>query len=187
MKLLTAFALGVVSLVTATARAGEAESMATNLPSFIELRDQYDALQKLSLPLTNITLLAIADKKGSDQVSDWIAALRARYKDRIDYRGLADMTGVPPFLQSTIRKQFRKTCTHPVMMDWSGKVCAQLGYRRGVANILILECNGVVIGRFSGAASETNLLHAASTLDLALSTHTKSLNAATNPALSTNP
>jgi hypothetical protein len=166
---LTFLTLTSLLLMVPAARANESEMLATNLPATIELRDQFNEPQKLSLPLTNITLLAIADKKGSDQVSDWIGALKARYSDRIDYRGLADMTGVPPFLQSTIRKQFRKTCSHPVMMDWSGKVCAQLGYRRGVSNILVLGCDGVVLARFSGPASETNLRQAVAALDSALS------------------
>lgn len=72
------FALVIASLMNSTTCASEPEIVATNLPASIELRDQYDAPQKLVTPLTNLTLLAFADKKGSDQVGAWIAAVKMR-------------------------------------------------------------------------------------------------------------
>jgi len=168
MRLLIIFALVIASLMNSTTCASELEIVATNLPASIELRDQYDAPHKLVTPLTNLTLLAIADKKGSDQVGAWIAAVKMRYEDQIDIRGLADLAGAPPFLQGRIRKQFQKTCAHPVMLDWSGKVCAQLGYRSGTANILVLGRDGRILARFSGPASESNVREATLTLDAAL-------------------
>ncbi len=163
---IAAFAL---MLVFGSGSAGEAHLLATNVPACIELHDQYDAPQKLSFPTTNITVLTIADKKGSDQVDGWIAALKPRYSGRIDLRGLAEVSGVPGFLQGKIRKRFQETRTYPVMMDWSGKVCAQLGYQPELANILILGRDGSVVGRFAGAATETTLGDAFKMLDGALS------------------
>ncbi len=155
-------------LVAGSGIAGEAHLLATNAPACIALHDQYDAPQKLSFPTTNITVLAIADRKGSDQVDGWIAALKLRYSGRIDLRGLADVGGVPGFLQGKIRRRFQETRRYPVMMDWSGKACAQLGYHPGLANILILGRDGSILGRLTGGAVETNRAAAFDALDKAL-------------------
>jgi len=162
---IAAFAL---MLVAGSGIAGEAHLLATHAPAGIALHDQYDAPQKLSFPTTNITVLTIADRKGSDQVDGWIAALKLRYSGRIDLLGLAEVGGVPRFLQGKIRKRFQDTRTYPVMMDWSGKVCAQLGYQPDLANILILSRDGSVLGRFTGGAVETNRAAAFDALDKAL-------------------
>lgn len=155
-------------LVAGSGIAGEAHLLATNVPACIELHDQYDAPQKLSFPTTNITVLTIADRKGSEQVDGWIAALKPRYSGRIDLRGLADVGGVPGLLHGNIRRRFQETRRYPVMMDWSGKVCYRLGYQPDLANILILGRDGSVLGRFTGGAVETNRTAAFDALDKAL-------------------
>lgn len=134
----------------------------------IELNDQYDAPQKLTFPTTNITVLTIADKKGSEQMDSWITALKAHYAGRIDLRGLADVRGVPQFLRGGIRKKFQAARRYPVMMDWSGDVCTRLGFQPGVANILIIGTDGTVCGSFAGVAVEPNLGEAFTVLDRAL-------------------
>ena len=155
-------------LVAGSGIAAEAHLLPTNAPASIVLHDQYGAPQKLSFPATNITVLTIADKKGSEQVDGWIAILKPRYTARIDLRGLADVGGVPGFVQGKVRQRFQESRRYPVMMDWSGKVCAQFGYQPGLANILILGHDGRVLGRFAGAAVETNCAAAFITLDKAL-------------------
>ena len=156
-------------LAAGTGVAGVDESLATNAPARIELHDQYDAPQILSFPTTNITVLTIADRKGSEQVDGWIAVLKPRYAGRIELRGLADVRGVPWFLRGKIGKRFQEARQYPVMMDWSGKVCAQLGYQQGLANILILDHRGNVLGRFTGDAVETKRTAAFNLIDQALS------------------
>lgn len=130
------------------------QALSTNAPTRIELRDQYDTVQILTFPTTNITVLTIADKRGADQITDWIALLKSRYAGRIEIRGLADAGGAPGFVQGKIRRKFQESHKYPVMLDWTGKVCAQLGYEKGVANILILGHDGAILGRSTGPATE---------------------------------
>jgi len=137
-------------------------------PARIHLRDQYDHPHTLTFPATNITVLTIADKKGSEQVDDWVAAFKTRYAATVDLRGLADLGGVPGPLHGWVRKKFQAARPHPVMMDWSGVVCAQLGYEPGVANILVLGRDGVIQARFKGQANESALREACVTIDRAL-------------------
>lgn len=142
----------------------------TNAPGAIELHDQYNIPQKLSFPTTNVTVLTIADKKGSEQIGDWVAELKNRFAGRITLSGIAEVGGVPGLMQGIVRKKFRKLHSYPVMMDWSGKICAQLRSQKDVANVLVLGRDGVVLGRFSGAADRTNVAAVCVLLDKILST-----------------
>ena len=166
------FSIATVVLAACRASGGEDHPLATNAPPCIQLHDQYDAPQKLSFPSTNITVLTIADKKGSDQVDGWIAALKPRYAGRIKILGIADVGGAPVLVHGKIRKKFQETRPYPVMMDWSGKVCAQLSYKPDVANILVIGRDGAILGRFSGLANVPKLAEACSLLDRVLS-HTQ--------------
>jgi hypothetical protein len=170
----------VAVLLPFCVRSGEGRLLATNAPACIELRDQYDAPQRLSFPATNVTLLTIADRKGSDQVEGWIAALKPRYAGRIDIRGLADCGGAPGFVQGRIRKKFQETRPYPVMMDWSGKASAQFGFKQNSANILVLGRDGRILARFAGAATAPAIAEAIAALDRALSAPSKVAGAA-NP------
>jgi hypothetical protein len=162
------FIIAAVLFAAGSASAGEVHLLATNAPASIELHDQYDSPQKLIFPATNITLLTIADRKGDEQVEGWIAALKPRYAGRIRLCGIADVGGAPAFVRGKIRKRFQETRAHPVMMDWSGKVCAQLSYQRDVANILVLGRTGAILGRFSGLADGPNIVAACAVVDQAL-------------------
>jgi hypothetical protein len=163
------FAIAVVMIAACRASGGEVHPLATNAPADIELHDQYDAPQKLVFPATNITVLTIADRKGSEQVDGWIAALKPRYAGRITFCGIAAVGGAPAFVHTKIRKKFQETRTFPVMMDWSGKVCAQFSYKKDVANILVMGRNGAILGRFSGLANRQNIAETCALLDQALS------------------
>ena len=162
---------GIVAALLAAGSLGAVEvpPLATNAPACIELHDQYDAPQRLSFPATNITVLTIADRKGSEQVDGWIAALNPRYGPRINLCGIADVGGAPSFLHAKIRKKFQETRQYPVMMDWTGKVCAQLSYKKDVVNLLVLGRDGAILGRFSGLANGPNVAEACAVLDKALS------------------
>ncbi len=135
----------------------------------IELRDQFDAPQKLSFPASQITILTIADRKGSDQVDGWIAALKPRYAGRLEFRGIAQVSAVPGFLQSHVRKKFQETRKYPVMMDWTGEACKQLGAAAGVANLLVIDRTGQILGRYQGKAGSNLVAEASLVIDKALS------------------
>lgn len=145
--------------------AGESPKLPTHAPASLELPDQYDAPQRLAFPATNVVVLTIADKKGAKQIDGWVTALKSRYAGRIELRGLADVGGVPGFLRGKVRKHFKETRTYPVMMDWSGNVCAQFGYKKDVANILLLGRDGTIHARFTGAATPAAIAEAVTALD----------------------
>jgi hypothetical protein len=146
--------LNVALLGVTSSRAAEVTPAATNAPALLELRDQFDMPQRLAFPTTNVVVLTIADRKGSEQIDGWVAAIKVRYGGRVELRGLADVGGVPGLWRGIVRKKFQETRKHPVMMDWSGEVCDRLGYERNVANILLVGRDGAILTRFTGPASD---------------------------------
>jgi hypothetical protein len=157
--------LGLMTVVAIKAASTAASNRAPNL---IELNDQFDKPQTLSFPTTNMTLLTIADKKGAEQIADWIKPVKERFGTNLNIRGIADVSAVPGPLKKMVRKRFQKEHTYPVMLDWSGKICAQFEYQPGLANVFILERDGTIHGRFTGIASGTNLSGAIGLLEKAI-------------------
>jgi hypothetical protein len=162
------FALGAVVFMAGRVGAEELHQPVAHSPAVIELSDQFDTTQRLTFPTTNITILTIADKDASDQVDGWVDALVGRYMGRADLRGMADTSGIPGFLHGLVRSEIRKTRKYPVMLDWSGKVSAELNFQPGDANVLILDRDGTILGHIIGAAVETNRTAVYTLVDQAL-------------------
>lgn len=148
--------------------AEEAPPAAPRTCPTLELHDQFDRPHKLAFPAQRPILLAVADRTGSEQVDGWLATLRPRFADRIDFRGLADVRGVPSFLQSRVRTRFQEKRKYPVMMDWSGALCDRLGSRKGHATILVLDRAGEILGRVVGPAEPDRVAEVAALLEKAL-------------------
>lgn len=150
-------------LASAKTYANPATNTVTNAPACIELRDQFNALEKLSFPTTNITLLTIADAKGSEQIAGWVKPVKRRFGAGVDIRGIADMSCVPRPLRGLVRTQFRAVQHYPVMLDWTGDAVNAFDYTPGKADILVLNRNGKILYRSSGKANDraiTNLCEA---------------------------
>jgi len=160
--------LAALVMFPSFALAGELPNLPAKAPALTELRDQYDAPQTLSFPATNIVLLTIADRKGSEQIDGWVAALKTRYAGRVEMRGLADFTGVPSLWRSKVRKKFQEKRAYPVMLDWFGTNCAQFGFQPGVPNVLLIARDGMILERFSGPPGEAALKQAFEAMDATL-------------------
>lgn len=140
----------------------------TNAPARIELNDQFEVPQILSFPTTNITLLTIADHKGSEQIAGWVAPVKQRFGTRVDIRGIADLSPVPRLLRGMIRKQFQKAQSYPVMLDWQGDAVKAFTYVPDRVNVLVMDGNGHILTRLTGAADEQSLQKLYGILDQAL-------------------
>jgi len=129
----------------------------TNAPACIQLRDQFNALQKLSFPTTNLTLLTIADRKGSKQIPGWVKPVTERFGRRVEICGIADMSSVPRPLRGLVRTQFRALQSYPVMLDWTGDAVHAFAYQPGQADILLLDQDGKILYRTRGQAAEQSV------------------------------
>jgi hypothetical protein len=112
-------------------------------------------------------VLAIADRKGAEEVDGWVAALKSRYAGRIELRGLADVGGVPGWMRGKVRQRFQETRPYPVMMDWSGTNGVRFGAQPGVANVLVLAPDGAILSSQRGPADEKALRAAFQAIDAA--------------------
>ncbi len=153
MKQLLSLLWVTVAVGVGAASGTESPVVPTKAPPVIELRDQFDVLQRLSFPGTNLTLLTIADKKGSDQIAGWVRPIRERFGHQIDIRGIADVSAVPRPLRAMVRGKFQKLQTFPVMLDWSGDVVKAFTYVPDKANVLVLDGSGQILRRTSGEAT----------------------------------
>ncbi len=140
----------------------------TNAPARIELNDQFEVPQTLSFPTTNLTLLTIADHKGSEQIAGWIAPVKQRYGTGVDIRGIADVSPVPRLLRGMIRRQFQKAQSYPVMLDWSGDVVKAFTYVPDKVNVLVIDGGGRIVIRLTGEVNATSLQELYDVLDRAL-------------------
>jgi hypothetical protein len=149
-------------------RFNEAAPELDQAPPNVELHDQYNVAHILSFPARRVTLLTIADRKGSKQVAGWIEAIKPGYGERIDIRGLADCGAVPAFLRGWIRKKFQETLKYPVMMDWTGEICSQFGFKSDLVNILVIGPDGVIRARVVGEANAVAIAKITEALDQAV-------------------
>ena len=149
----------------------ETAPVPTHAPAMLVLHDQFDAPQTLAFPTTNITFLTIADRTGSAQLADWIAPVKDRFGDRIDIRGIADVSPVPRLLRSLVRKKIRELQNYPVMMDWTGDAVKAFTYVPDKANVLVLDGRGQIILRASGPATGHQLQALYAAIDAALAAH----------------
>lgn len=164
----------IATLVSFMGNTASAAETLTHAPACIELHDQFNALQKMSFPAGKVTLLTIADKKGSKEISGWVAPVKQHFDTRVDIRGIADMSGVPVLLRGVARKQFRETQHYPVMLDWTGDVVKSFGYTPGKADVLLLDCDGKILYRTGGKADDRSVRELRDAIERALSAQTTS-------------
>ncbi|MBN1270050.1 MAG: hypothetical protein JXB04_10700 [Kiritimatiellae bacterium] len=122
-----------------------------------ELRDQFGRRHEVAFPGTRVSVLAFADRAGSEQLESWVRPLYERYRDAVDIRGVAKLAGVPAALHPMLRAVFRCRLDYPVMMDWTGKVSADYRYEAGEANVMVLSPDGRIEYRFNGRATPSEL------------------------------
>ena len=128
----------------------------TPAPAF-ELQDQYGKLHQVTFPKQRVSVLAFADRAGSEQLEGWVRPLYERYRDAIDIRGVAKLAGVPAVLRGMLRAIFRQRLNYPVLMDWTGAVSTNYRYEARVANVVVLSPAGRIEYRFNGKASPAEL------------------------------
>lgn len=142
--------------------------VATNVCPAFSLRDQFGTGHDFKFPRTKPAVLAVADKKGSEDIEGWAQPLAGRFGDRIDIPGLADVSAVPRLLRGTVQSRFKKAVAHPVMLDWDGKVAGGFNYTKGQANIYLIAPDGRVLHHMAGRVSADKLAELGSRIEALL-------------------
>lgn len=139
----------------------------TRLSDF-ELTDQQARKRTYHFPKTKVTVMTIADQKGSDELAPWIQRVYDRYQNQIDIDGVADVSMIPKLFRAILREAFKKQLTYSVMLDWDGSVVKQFAYEKNVANIYVIDRGGRIVKRAAGAVSNEALEALFSEIDAAI-------------------
>ncbi len=133
-----------------------ADEPALKQPVSFDLNDQFDNKMTLKPEFSQPVIVTVADKKGYEQLPDWIAALKKEFGSSIQFFAVADLRAVPGWLKGTVRRGFRKKIAHGVAMDWDGAAAAQMNITGDEANLLMLDKEGRVSFSIHGEASDEN-------------------------------
>lgn len=125
-------------------------------PAF-ELTDQYGRAHRIAFPRGKVSVITLADRRGSRQIEDWVRPLYERYTDRIEFHGIARVAGVPDALRPLVSRLFRRGSGHAVMLDWTGDVCDRYVCEAERANVLVVDRLGRVVHRVHGTADRAAL------------------------------
>jgi len=129
----------------------------TKVAANIELKDQYDKPHVVTFPREKVSVLTIADRRGSEQLEAWIRPIREKCGEEIEIHGLADVAGVPRPIRPMVVNHFKDKIQYPVMLDWDGKTVAQYGYSKNAAMVLVIDRNGTIRHRVQGAADAAKI------------------------------
>ena len=125
------------------------------------LKDQFGNEFSFKFPREKVTIFAFADKNGSEQLEEWIRPLIERYSakdaDKIEIAGIAELSSVPGIAKGVVRNLIRKKSERPVMLDWNGDVSKSYNYEKDKANLVLVDRQGNIIARETGAANATRL------------------------------
>lgn len=136
--------------------------------SDFELTDQDAKPRSYRFPKKKVTLMTVADHKGSDQLAPWIQRLNDRYAKRIDIDGVADVSMIPKPFHKMFREAFRKQLTYSVMLDWEGSVVKQFGYTKRAANIYVIDRRGRIVKQVVGPVSDNAMRQLTTEIDGAI-------------------
>jgi hypothetical protein len=135
-----------------------------------DLADQDVKPRSYRFPKAKVTVMTVADHKGSEQLAPWIQRLYDRYQKRIDIDGIADVSMIPKPFHNMFREAFRRQLTRSVMLDWGGAVVKQFGYAKGVANIYVIDRQGRIVKQASGPVTDEGLRELTTQIDAVIGT-----------------
>lgn len=122
-----------------------------------ELRDQFGKSLAYRFPKERVSVLTFGDRKGSSQIEGWVRPVYERYGDRVDLHGVAVLTSIPSPFQGFARRQFRSKVEYPVLLDFKGDVSKGYRYEKDRANVYVIDRDGRIALRLTGAATGDGL------------------------------
>lgn len=128
----------------------------SKLPSF-SLEDQHKKKWKRKDYEGKVALYIICDRDAYDYVANWTDELVPKYKKKINFVPVADVTTVPDLLKGYIRGRFKDEFTYPVLMDWDGVLVTALDRKAGYPTLVITDDKGVVKYRSWGKGTDSQV------------------------------
>lgn len=121
------------------------------------LKDQNDNAYAVKFPRDKVTVLIFGDREGAEQIEGWVRPIYNQYGNRTDVFGIAELSAVPSLARGIVRRIIKRKTKYSVLLDWSGSVSKAYGYETGKATVVVIDKNGGVIAKSSGAANHGKL------------------------------
>jgi hypothetical protein len=121
------------------------------------LKDQFGKELIFKFPKEKPSVLAIADKKGSEQLESWLRPILERYGERIEAHGVAELSNVPAIARGVVRGAMKRDVKQPVLLDWKGDVAKNYAFQKDQANIILINKDGRIIVKEIGVADADRL------------------------------
>ncbi len=145
----TVASLLLILALLPSAGAGQAK-VGAPAPDFV-LKDQYDQEFKLSQRRGTVLLIIYGDREGSSLIDNWARAVREKYtQERVKIVPIISFEGVVPWLLRGYAKgKFRGTTPQgqpksAKLLDWDGALTRQYGSREKLANVYLIDAQGVL-------------------------------------------
>lgn len=120
------------------------------------LRDQFSREHRGVFPARAPVILVVGDRKSSGQIEPWIRFIAPRVGERAEIIGVADLRGMPHFLEGMVRMGLRSGVPKwSVLMDLDGTIAGPLGVSPGVLRMVVLDRIGGLVMSRDGAFSES--------------------------------
>ncbi len=121
------------------------------------LKDQSDKYVEVNFPSDRPVVLIFGDRKGAGQIEGWSKPIYSRYGEQVYLFGIASLGGVPKYARGLVRRLIKRQTNYPVLLDWGGKVAARFGYEKDKALLVVIDRQGSVITKKTGAATQSVL------------------------------
>ncbi len=121
-------------------------------PEF-SLQDQYDRPATLRQLEGRVVVLIASDRDVMAQSRRWGKIISDRYGDTVSLFGIADARGIPFFMKSKIKNDFKKDGIS-ILLDWNGVVSIAYGLAEKVSNIILIDKNDYIKYIYSGEVTQ---------------------------------
>lgn len=133
-----------VYLLMSVLSVGAAAQAADSALIDFELTDQFEQIHRDDDWRGDALLLIGSDRNGSQFSAAWERAVRENATGLADMGSLrivhvADVSGVPFFLKSVVRRKFPGDAGNPIILDWKGVFAAAYGFEKDKANMLVFD------------------------------------------------
>ena len=89
-------------------------------------------------------LYVVCDRDAYDHVDNWTSELVPRYKSKIHFVPVADVSAVPGLMKGYVRGKFKDEFSYPILMDWEGVLVKALRMKPGFPTLVITKADGTM-------------------------------------------
>ncbi len=133
-------------------------------PDFV-LADQGEVRREILFPRQRPVYLVAASHHGTGQIAKWVKPVFEHYGEKVEILGLADVREIPQAFRGAVRLMIRNGTKWPVLMDWDGKAVMAVCSPDFTTEVLVIQPDGHIKLRLSGAATPEGIAKVRAELD----------------------